>query len=131
MSAGAHVPSVVEHAGVDVPTVHEWHCPPAWPHLALVWLAYAVHACVVASQHPLGQFADVQIGTHAPLPSHTLFAAHGAPGPTFERFAQTGAPVPHWVVPVWHLLPVGLHAVPVLHATQDPFPSHTLPEPHP
>jgi hypothetical protein len=131
MSVGAHVPSVVEHAGVDVPTVHEWHWPPAWPQLALVWLAYAVHACVVGLQHPLAQFADVQMGTQAPLPSHTLFVPHDVPAPTLLTFAQTGAPVPHWVVPLWHLLPFGLHVVPVLHATQPPAPLHTLPVPHP
>lgn len=30
-SVGAQVPSVVEHAGVDVPTAHEWHWLSARP----------------------------------------------------------------------------------------------------
>jgi hypothetical protein len=47
--------------------------------------------------------------------------AHDVPSPTDPVELHTGWPVEHDVVPVWHVLPPGLHAAFVVQATQLPW----------
>jgi hypothetical protein len=54
-------------------------------------------------------------GEHVPL-SQTMFVPHEVPFWTLPVLLHFGMPLEQSVVPVWHVLPFGLHAWPEVHA---------------
>jgi hypothetical protein len=108
----------------------------------LVQLPQALLSIFRLTQDPLQDVSPaMHCDTHAPLTqahwefagSEPLHAAqlppqqmpvppeHDVPSPSDPVDMHTGWPVVHDVVPVWHVLPPGLHAALVVQATQLPW----------
>jgi hypothetical protein len=118
--------SVVDDA---VTSVTGWHTPAE--HVP------PRHPCPHAPQFPLSELSL----THAPLQLvspdahphtplvHTSFVPQGVVLGAFPVLSQTADPLAHDVCPTKHGFPLGLQAVPAVHATHAPL-SHTSLVPH-
>lgn len=86
-----------------------------------------LHAVVpVVHGLPVLQLAPWLQLTHEPLLLQTLPLPQEVPGATFcPESWQTGVPLVQEIVPVWHGLE-GVHAAPLVQATQAPDPLQTL-----
>jgi hypothetical protein len=111
-----------------VPATHETQLPLS--QTSFVPQAVPFPALPVATQLCCPEAHDVDAVSHALLREHGAFAAHprhapskqtslvpqGVPFETFAAETHVAVPLAQDVVPVWHILPPGLHVPPGVHA---------------